>query len=252
MKRAFLSMLLLILAACDSRNSGLPTHVGDSSEPVVGSDGKTYGKTHGFPDQWWPEIQDPKKPQWEILPQEAKAGEVILSKRTELGIFSNFAATPFEYRGKRYASIEGFWQATKYPESPTDERLSVPNIKWAFTRDQVEQLTGFDAKHAGDLANDNMKVLAIDWVTFETTKMIYRESGKSMFYNLIRGAMLAKYFQNREVCELLHKTGNLTLLPDHKTDTPTASKPNPEVLKAWQYHMIWMEIRDLHKVKTCS
>ena len=30
---------------------------------------------------------------WEILPQVAKSGEVILSKRNELGILSNFAAT---------------------------------------------------------------------------------------------------------------------------------------------------------------
>ena len=44
---------------------------------------------------WFAAINDPNKPDWEILPQEAKAGEVILSKRNELGILSNFAATPF-------------------------------------------------------------------------------------------------------------------------------------------------------------
>ncbi len=52
---------------------------------------------------WFAPINDPNKPDWEILPQEAKAGEVILSKRNELGILSNFAATPFELYGKRYA-----------------------------------------------------------------------------------------------------------------------------------------------------
>ncbi len=57
---------------------------------------------------WFAPINDRNKPSWEILPQEAKAGEVILSKRNELGILSNFAATPFELDGKRYASVEGF------------------------------------------------------------------------------------------------------------------------------------------------
>jgi hypothetical protein len=35
---------------------------------------------------WFTPINDPNKPDWEILPQEAKAGEVILSKRNELGV----------------------------------------------------------------------------------------------------------------------------------------------------------------------
>ena len=58
-------------------------------------------------------------PSWEILPQAAKPGEVILSKRNELGLLSNFAPTPFTFRGQSYASLEGFWQTTLYPETPT-------------------------------------------------------------------------------------------------------------------------------------
>src|SRR5436190_74165 len=78
---------------------------------------------HGsFPSHWWKEISKEGAPSWEILPQEAGPGEVILSKRHELGILSNFAATPFEFRGKHYASLEGFWQMMKYPESPSDPR----------------------------------------------------------------------------------------------------------------------------------
>ena len=38
-----------------------------------------------YPAHWWTPIVDPKKPDWEILPQEAGPGEVILSKRHELG-----------------------------------------------------------------------------------------------------------------------------------------------------------------------
>ena len=79
-------------------------------------------KASRYPAVWFAPINDPNKPDWEILPQEAKPGEVILSKRNELGILSNFAATPFELDGKRYASVEGFWQMMLYPEGPDDER----------------------------------------------------------------------------------------------------------------------------------
>ena len=79
-----------------------------------------------YPASWFAPINDPNKPDWEILPQEAKPGEVILSKRNELGILSNFAATPFELYGKRYASVEGFWQMMLYPEGPDDAAGKIP------------------------------------------------------------------------------------------------------------------------------
>jgi tRNA dimethylallyltransferase len=47
---------------------------------------------------WWAPVPEANKPDWEILPQAAKRPEVILSKRHELGILSNFAATPFMLR----------------------------------------------------------------------------------------------------------------------------------------------------------
>ena len=39
-----------------------------------------------YPAHWWTPVVDPKKPDWEILPQEAAPGEVILfeAKRTRL------------------------------------------------------------------------------------------------------------------------------------------------------------------------
>ncbi len=58
-----------------------------------------YSFAAPYPAHWWTPIIDPHKPAWEILPQAAKPGEVILSKRNELGILSNFAATPFTLRG---------------------------------------------------------------------------------------------------------------------------------------------------------
>src|SRR5271163_1487338 len=89
-----------------------------------------------YPAHWWTPVPEDQKAVWEILPQAAKPGEVILSKRNELGILSNFAATPFTFRGRRYASVEGFWQMMLYPESSNDPRAK-PGIVWPHTRDQV-------------------------------------------------------------------------------------------------------------------
>src|SRR5436305_8660418 len=110
-----------------------------------------------YPAHWWLAIIDPKKPDWEIMPQEAAAGEVILSKRHELGLLSNFAPTPFVFRGKRYASLEGFWQMMLYPETATEPRAVAPGIVWKYTRVQVAQMTAFEAKDAGTLAEENMR-----------------------------------------------------------------------------------------------
>src|SRR5258708_6073514 len=124
-----------------------------------------------YPAHWWTPVPEANKPDWEILPQSAKPGEVILSKRHELGILSNFAATPFTLHGKRYASVEGFWQMMLYPEGPDDPRASFAGIRWAHTREQVGQMTAWDAKNAGASGYENMKKMNIDWVTFEGKRM---------------------------------------------------------------------------------
>src|ERR1700693_4710211 len=108
-----------------------------------------------YPAHWWPPVDDPKNPDGEILPQAARPGEVILSKRNELGLLSNFAPTPFTFRGQRYASIEGFWQMMLYPEGRDDPRAAFPDIVWKHTRAQVAQMTAFEAKDAGTLAEAN-------------------------------------------------------------------------------------------------
>src|SRR3954453_9052690 len=83
-----------------------------------------------YPARWWAPLPREGAPSWEILPQEAGPGEVILSKRHELGLLSNFAPTPFEFHGKRYASLEGFWQMMKYPEDANDPRSTFDGVKW--------------------------------------------------------------------------------------------------------------------------
>lgn len=148
-----------------------------------------------YPSHWWTPVSKEGAPNWEILPQEAGPGEVILSKRNELGLLSNFAATPFEFRGKRYASLEGFWQMMKYPEGPGDARASFPGIEWKFTREQVAALTSFAAKSAGTLAEVNMKKMGITWVTFEGKQMEYKPAQPGKHYALIVEATWAKVRQ---------------------------------------------------------
>jgi hypothetical protein len=188
-----------------------------------------------YPAHWWTAVNDPKKPDWEILPQEAGPGEVILSKRNELGLLSNFAATPFVFHSKHYASLEGFWQAMLYPEGPNDPRGKFPGLDWKYTRAQVEQMTAFDAKHAGDLAEENMRKMGIGWVSFEGKRFAYRPATPGRHYRLIVGAMKAKVRQNPEVRKVLLSTGNLILKPDHHQE--------PNAPAAWRYFQIWMKIR---------
>jgi predicted NAD-dependent protein-ADP-ribosyltransferase YbiA (DUF1768 family) len=188
-----------------------------------------------YPAHWWAPIPENQKAWWEILPQAAGPGEVILSKRNELGILSNFAATPFTFRGQRYASVEGFWQMMLYPESPADPRAKAPGIVWVHTRADVAQMVGFDAKDAGTAAETNMRKMGIDWVTFEGRRIEYRSSKKAAHYDLIVAAMRAKLEQNPKVRAILLATGDLKLLPDHVQEADAPAE--------WRYFQIWMEIR---------
>jgi predicted NAD-dependent protein-ADP-ribosyltransferase YbiA (DUF1768 family) len=190
-----------------------------------------------YPRHWWKKIVDTKIPNWEILPQAGEVNKsVILSKRHELGILSNFAATPFTLNGNNYASVEGLWQATKYPdpELADDPRKKCQQFK--LSRIQVENLTSFEAKAAGDAGTACMKELGIDWVSFRGKKMQYRLNQRGDFYLVILNAMKEKLAQNIAVQNVLNATKGLVLLPDHQTksDDPPA----------WRYFEIWQEIRD--------
>jgi predicted NAD-dependent protein-ADP-ribosyltransferase YbiA (DUF1768 family) len=151
-------------------------------------------------------------------------------------LLSNFAPTSFEFRGKRYASLEGFWQMMKYAEGPDDPRAKSSDIEWKHTREAVAEMTAFDAKRAGDLASRNMATMGIDWVTFEGKQMPYKPAEPGEHYRLIEEATRAKVRQNPEVKRVLLSTGNLVLKPDHhqEKDAPAA----------WRYYDILMKIRD--------
>lgn len=183
-----------------------------------------------YPAHWWTPARSEGKPDWEILPQEASPGEVILSKRNELGLLSNFAPTSFIYHGKRYASLEGFWQMMKYPEGPDDPRakfsVSGSKLEWKYTRYQVSQMTSFAA---------NMEKMGITWVSFEGRRFEYRPSVPGRHYQLIVAATWAKVRQNPEVKKILLATGDLILKPDHYQE--------PNAPAAWRYFEILTSIR---------
>ncbi|AGH95780.1 NADAR family protein [Pseudobdellovibrio exovorus] len=190
----------------------------------------------GYPDVWWQAVPEAELPSWEIPPQAAdrSKGEVILSKRNELGQFSNLPASEFSLDGLKYASVEGLWQSLKYPESATDERAR-KDLVWPYTRAEVRALSGFEAKKAGDLANANMKKLGIKWVTYKGRKIEYNGRDQEVHYELILNACRAKLRDNPELVRLLLSTGDLTFLADHrqKADSPPA----------YFYHEIYMRLR---------
>lgn len=206
-----------------------------SPQPVTRSAAELLAARTNYPAHWWTPVPTNGAPAWEILPQAAGPGEVILSKRNELGLLSNFAATPFTFHGKRYASLEGFWQMMKYPENADDPRATFPGLQWDYTREQVAQLTAFDAKHAGDLASKNMQQMGITWVTFEGKRMEYKPAVPGEHYRLIVAATRAKVRQNPEEKKVLLATGDLILKPDHYQE--------PNAPAAWHYYDILMQIR---------
>jgi predicted NAD-dependent protein-ADP-ribosyltransferase YbiA (DUF1768 family) len=193
------------------------------------------GRDPRYPASWWKAVPREEAASWEILPQDAGAGEVILSKRNELGLLSNFAATPFEFHGKHYASLEGFWQMMKYPEGADDPRSKFPGLSWPHTREEVAQMTGFEAKGAGTAADRNMKKMGISWVTFEGNRFEYKPATPGEHYKLIVDATWEKVRQNPEVKKVLLQTGDLVLKPDHHQE--------PDAPAAWRYYEILMAIR---------
>ena len=196
----------------------------------------SFSQACDYPDEWWKPVPEKDLKSWEIPPQAAGPGEVILSKRNELGVFSNFAATRFEMDGDSYASVEGLWQAMKYPEGPDDIRNSNPDVVWPFTRAQVMEMVAFEAKDAGKIAKKNMKALGIKWITYKGKQLDYKGANQDEHYDVIYRAIKAKVEQNPEVQELLMRTKGLKLRPDHDQ--------GENITPAYEYHKILMKIRD--------
>lgn len=193
----------------------------------------------GFPDIWWQALPKDQIADWEIPPQAAKRelSQVVLSKRNDLGRFSNLQAIEFDFEGEHYGSVEGLWQALKYPENANDERFKNPDVVWPFTREQVMKLSGFEAKKAGDIASANMKKLDIKWVTYKGRRLAYSGSDQetAQHYDLILRACRAKLAADPGLADLLRRTKDLKFMADHKQ--------KPDSPPSYRYHDIYMKLR---------
>lgn len=196
----------------------------------------TIGAPTVYPDLWWKPVTDKVVPGWEILPQAAskEMNEVIISKRNELGVMSNFAAAPFTMLKTKYASVEGLWQSMKFPEDEKDQRMAVSQ-SWSPKRTDVEALTAFDALKAGKAAEAIMKDKGITWVSFRGHKIEYKGQHADAYYEIIEAATRSKIDENPEVKRVLLATGDLKLRPDHYEDK--------DGTKAWKYYDIYMKLR---------
>jgi predicted NAD-dependent protein-ADP-ribosyltransferase YbiA (DUF1768 family) len=195
-----------------------------------------------YPSEWFAEVSRDTAASCEILPQDAGAGEVILSNRTSLGPLSKFAHTPFELDGHRYESFEGFFQSLKFPESDSDQRAVSLGVRWPHARAQVAKMVGFAAKDAGKFGSDVMKKLDISWVSYNGRQMEYHTLQKGEHYDLIVRAVWAKVEDNPEVKRLLMLTGELVLRPDHD--------PGSEISSGQKYYEILMDVRRQLKSKS--
>lgn len=198
---------------------------------------QSFAATDSYPKEWWKEFPREEAKGWEILPQDAKEGEVILSKRTELGIFSNLALSPFELDGIRYNSIEGLWQGMKYPDPDLadDPRLKLGS--YPHKRSDVYLMSDWESKNAGTAANEINKKAGISWISYKDKKFDYRDMGEGSAFHLelITRATRAKVQQNPKIKELLLKTKGLILRPDHKQ--------NDKDPASYRYFDILMSIR---------
>lgn len=128
-----------------------------------------------------------------------------------IDLISNFAATPFELDGARYASVEGFWQCWRYSD--------------ATERARVAMLVGREAKSAGAAAPPEQ---------FDYCGASIRWGGWD-HWQLMRRACQAKFAQNENARAAL--LGTLGRPLTHRTRRDSRSIPNAIMAQ------IWMEIR---------
>jgi predicted NAD-dependent protein-ADP-ribosyltransferase YbiA (DUF1768 family) len=153
----------------------------------------------------------------DLGPREAACREpinVVSSHKDErIRLLSNFAWTPFELDGKRFNTVEGFWQGLKFPIASDRLRLA--------------RLTGIEAKRAGRVQGLGD--------TFEYGGEQIRVSTRG-HWQLMEQANWAKYSQVAEAREALLATAPRPLTHRVRRDSHTI----PGVIMA----DIWMRIRD--------
>lgn len=205
----------------------------------------TFVSAQDYPAEWFKVVPREDAQSWEILPQDAGPGEVILSKRTELGIFSNFGATPFTLDGKSFGSVEGLWQSLKYPDPLVERDERHQYSGWPHTRQEVELMDGFTSKAAGDAANRIYKEHGFKNVSWGNIFFHYKDyaEGSQFHLVLITRAIRAKLDQNN-LWGLLLRTGCLKLRPDHKV--------NENDPPSYHYYQILMKLRSEKQFVSCD
>jgi ribA/ribD-fused uncharacterized protein len=110
------------------------------------------------------------------------------STRDEYGGFSNFAATPFSVKGRRWPTSEHYFQAQKFAGTPREEEIRLARSPAIAAR------MGRSRKHR----------LWPDWETVKDAVM--------------RAAVLAKFRQNDDLRALLLSTGEAILIEHTERD----------------------------------
>ncbi len=125
----------------------------------------------------------------------------------------NFAETPFELDGRRYASVESFWQSLKFEDKA--ERREIAGLRAPVARSRGEtQGYGATLTYEG-------QVIAV---------------GTHTHWELMRRACEAKFSQNEDAREALLATRDRPLIHKLRRD----SRSIPGVIMA----AIWMKIRE--------
>jgi len=141
---------------------------------------------------------------------------IVQSVAPRFAPISNLAHTPFELDGRRYASVEGFWQGLKLLD-PLERSV----IAGLWGREAKKRGSSFD--QPTEFAYDGDKVVA----------------GSPEHWALMRAACEAKFTQNVEARTALLATGERWLT--HKVRKDSRMIPGAIVAD------IWMRIRARHK-----
>lgn len=141
---------------------------------------------------------------------------------TEVGrLLSNFADAPFELNGRKYASVESFWQGLYFSEG-------------SLEREQIAQMNGREAKRAVKNKPKNNKI-------------IYQGQqigiGSIEHHELMRQAVKAKLEQNPDILNKLLGTGEIriTHLVIKKDET---LEPDSKSIPREIFSQILMELRE--------
>ena len=127
-------------------------------------------------------------------------------------LISNFAHSPFELDGQRYASVEGFWQSLKFSEP-------AKSLEVAALYGQHARAAGFDVPYQDSLQYQGRIVRV----------------GTADHWDLMKAACEAKFAQDSPARAALLLTGSRPLTHRTRKDSRTI----PGVVMA----DIWMRIR---------